>query len=202
MDFQFYEVSDLPVVCIDNYYDNAAVENIMQELKFLNSPYVLKGPESTGSAINVNGKFTKNNSGLFLDKYFSETGAESSILIENRKLWSEDIFEVLRNNHKFWDYLFTSTRNYTLLSYYDDDAHYGEHSDEAVITVCSWFFKEPKAFKGGDFIIKDGPVFECKFNRTVIFPSILKHSVTPVTLQEENKNKKLGRYTITQSLHI
>ena len=66
------------------------------------------------------------------------------------------------------------------------------------MTVISWFFKKPKQFTGGSFVLEGKLEIECVYNRTVIFPSMLTHAVKPISIDEQYKNKNYGRYTLTQ----
>ena len=85
-----------------------------------------------------------------------------------------------------------------MASEYKKGDFYGNHADIYGYTVLVWFFKEPKRFNGGDFMLL-GPnkLIECKHNRLVMIPSYYMHSVTPITMEEKYRNKGLGRYTLT-----
>ena len=69
-----------------------------------------------------------------------------------------------------------------------------------------WFYKEPKKFEGGDlefpdYETADGiPKVEVRNNRILIFPSIIRHAVTTISMKEEDMGKKLGRFCMTFGL--
>ena len=67
----------------------------------------------------------------------------------------------------------------------------------------TWLYQEPKKFVGGDlFLGPDGNFddikIDCVNNRTLIFPSMIPHTVDMIKMEEQYLNKKQGRYVITQ----
>ena len=79
--------------------------------------------------------------------------------------------------------------------------------------MCTWLYKEPKGFYGGDFILNPKETdlsnemyptktIELKNNRSVIFPGMILHGVTPVKMNKQFANTKfdVGRFTITNFL--
>jgi hypothetical protein len=202
MKLEVYTVSDLPVVVIDDFYNTSALKKVWSEILFLSSGDKLKDPEDTGSAFDndSNGKLLKKkNKGAFLDEVYFKREF-SDILEENKKMWSGEFIDALIEVHPFFRYLTVITRDHTLLSYYEDSDYYAAHKDEAIISVCNWFYKGEKEFSGGSLTFDNKLTIDCKHNRSVIFPSILFHEVDPVILPQEKKNSGLGRYTLTQLL--
>lgn len=194
-------VSGLPVVVIDDYYDDQAVEKIWREIEFYSSQNNLKTPEHTGSATSVSSdgsvSFLKQNKGIYLDQIYLDRNF-SCILTENRKTFSQSVIQKLVDIHIIFKYLQNVNKDCTLLSYYENSDYYKPHTDNSVITIVSWFYKEPKNFQGGVLQIENQLEIQCLFNRTVIFPSMLHHAVTPVTIADEHLGKNFGRYTLTQ----
>lgn len=201
MIFNHYIIKDLPVVVIDNYYDKDAEEKIWREIQFYSNDDKMLLPEHTGSAFTKddggNKVYKKQNKGLYLDDVYSNRNV-SDILRENRKLWYPEFTEKLIEIHTFFRYLNICNSDSTLLSYYEDSDYYHPHHDDSLVTTCTWFYKQPKRFNGGDLIIENELRVACEYNRTVIFPSILIHEVEKVELSSEDKNKNFGRYTLTQ----
>jgi hypothetical protein len=200
MKHEMYRVKNLPVITIDNYYSERVCEKVWQELCFLNNePEKLMSPQNTGSAFTTNENnqkiFFKKNKGIFLDEVYIDRSI-SNILVANRKIF--DDAEKLIDIDIFFRYIKESTKDKTLVQYYEDSDYYEYHSDIAVITAITWFYKTPKTFTGGELIFEDGPSIECNFNRTVIFPSILRHSVNQTCVPNNLVGKNFGRYSITQ----
>ena len=200
MKYELYKVENLPVVVIDNYYSERVYEKIWQELSFLNNePEKLLLPENTGSAYttNENGQkiFSKKNKGIFLDEVYIDRSI-SNILVANRKIF--DVAEKLIDVDIFFRYVKESTRDKTLVQYYEDSDYYGYHCDKSVMTAITWFYKTPKMFTGGELVFENGPKIECNFNRFVIFPSILRHSVNKTCVPNNLLGENYGRYSISQ----
>jgi len=85
-----------------------------------------------------------------------------------------------------------------MISYFENSDYYEPHHDCACITVLSWLYREPRRFSGGDLIIENDLKVDCLNNRTIVFPSILKHEVTKIRMDKRDMNQNLGRFCITQ----
>ena len=99
-----------------------------------------------------------------------------------------------------------TNRDYSFVSYYEDGDYYEMHQDHAIMTCLTWFFKEPRRFEGGDLEI-DLPNnskyrIPLRNNTCVIFPSPIKHAVTPIKMDAKYKGKQMGRFTLTQFISI
>ena len=190
-----------PFLQIENLYDEDELKLIWQELDFLNYPNKLKIPEKTGTALNEESLPLKKNKGLFLDTIYSEREL-SNILIVNRRLFDSQILDIFSELSFGYQSIKHTNDDSTLISYYENADYYKPHEDTAMYTAVTWFFKEPKAFIGGDFYFSDYNVkIEVQNNMMVLFPSFVKHSVDEIIL----KNKSLsgyGRYAMTQFVYI
>ncbi len=206
MKIVYNEVKKLPVVYIDNFYDDDACEQIWQELCYFNCELdKFKSATYTNSAFEVvDGEkiSLKDNSGLFLDDLYAQDDRNNSaILKSNRKVFSEQVMSNLVELHYFFNYIKCSTVDITLLNYYEESQYYLPHRDAATVTALSFFYQNPKSFSGGCLIIDNELRIECTYNRFVVFPSILLHEVTPVSMASEMRDKNFGRYSITQFIH-
>jgi hypothetical protein len=205
MKISYYEVKKLPVIVIDNFYGDDSCQQIWQELCFLNNnPDKFKTPENTGSAYDtVDGKkvMLKDNLALGLDIVYLDRRV-SSILTENRKIFSEAMLLELEHLHYFFKFVRHANKDATLVNYYEDEHYYLPHRDDSTITTLTFFYQTPKSFTGGDLIIENELRIECLYNRFVIFPSILLHEVKAVSMPYELKGKNFGRYSITQLMSI
>jgi hypothetical protein len=204
MIFNYYEINKFPVVVIDEFYDLEASEKIWDEMCFLNndSRKMLGDPESTGSAYdldsNGNPIFLKQLKALYLDDVYQGNRTISNILLENRKIFSPEVVDKLIELHPFFKYLSLANHDTTILNYYENSDHYLPHVDLSIITALTWFYKKPKAFLGGELVIENELTVDCNYNRMVIFPSMLRHEVKPVTLHREFLNQNYGRFSISQ----
>jgi Rps23 Pro-64 3,4-dihydroxylase Tpa1-like proline 4-hydroxylase len=204
MNFSWHKVKDLPIVVIDNFYDNAACQKIWQELEFLNYDKKLeKDSSKTGSATHKleSGEVValRKNKSVFLDDVYAKREF-SNILNENRKLFFPDVVLPLIKYHYFFNYFMELNYDSTLLNYYENSDFYKSHRDVAVITAITWFYKTPKKFLGGDLILENELKIECGNNRTVIMPSCINHAVEPIYMEEQHLEQGFGRYSISQFL--
>ena len=173
---------------------------IFDELNFVNNPYLMRGPEQTGSSYN-DGRLKKQNKGLFLSDLFVDVNS-SSIWRCSRKIFNKDTIEYSKLHLSNTSVLSTNFSS-ILYSYYENADHYKSHRDSSVVTVLFWFFQEPKRFYGGDLKFDDtGEVIKVENNTMIMFPSWANHSVSEVKMNDRFLNKKLGRYCISMFLNI
>ena len=194
-----------PYILIDEFYDKKEEELIWQELEFYSGKYVNADQDTSGNRpkaldrVSEAGKLRNSSNRIYLDQVYTQGSRHfSNILNVYGKITSEDVMKVVRDNMPTAPILEHSNYDLSQISYYDSGDFYGNHADIYGYTVLVWFFKEPKRFNGGDFMLL-GPnkLIECKHNRLVMIPSYYMHSVTPITMEEKYRNKGLGRYTLT-----
>lgn len=188
-------INKYKVIILDNFYEQHEYDAILNECLFLSKENKLLPPEKTGQ-LTPN---MKSNSGIFIDVVYSNRNF-SDILKYNRKIFNPSLVQQLIDIDIIFRQIKNSNKDNSLLSYYSQNDYYKSHHDESNITVISWFFKEPKSFKGGNLFFEDDENLsvECKNNRTVIFPSFLRHAVGPVEISAEMNNKQFGRFSLTQ----
>jgi hypothetical protein len=197
---KYFEVKKLPIVVIDNFYNEKELSLIMNEINLLHQTNEFMTPEESGSAFNlINGEkiYKKNNVGIVLDDIYSNRNI-SNILTVNRKIFSDDLIKELIDLHYFFKILKILNYDITKLHYYSNNSDYKMHYDDCIISATSWFYNYPKKFIGGNLLFEDNVEVECIHNRTAIFPSILNHCVTQVVLNENESNEKNGRYSVNQ----
>lgn len=187
----------------ENFYSEEELKLIWEEIDRLSTEdNLLLSPEETGSAevdIGSETKILKANKGVWLNGLHPDRKI-TNILNITRKLY-EPRFISPQSSWFFKDINFN--RDVTLLSYYEDGDHYLKHNDCSYITACTWLYKEPKQFLGGEFCFSDYDIkISCKNNSCIVFPSNIWHSVNKVYIPDEFKNKGLGRYCITQFVSV
>jgi len=183
----------IPFLIIDDTYTKEEQIQIYSELDFFVDK--LLEPTKTGSATDKNGN-KKNNNGVFLDEVFANRKF-SNILNLNRKLFNSDVKHNLFKCHHAFELFNNTNYDTTLLSYYNNGGSYFSHKDSAVITIITWFFKQPKNFLGGNFKFTDyGLDIELKNNRSVVFFSSYAHEVSEVTLLDKTAPFS-GRFTLS-----
>lgn len=195
----YKEINKLPVLVIDNFFDKEDQKLILQELKFLTPK--LYDPSKTGTAKDENGVIMKKNKAIFLDTTYSDRNV-SDILNLTKNIFSRSNMELYKEYHPFFNYVSMANADGTIVSYYEHSDNYAAHCDSAIITALFWFYEEPKCFKGGDLILNNELVVECKSNRLLLFPSAMLHEVSPVSMKTQDLNQCKGRYTITKLMSI
>lgn len=205
MKIEVYKSKDLPIVVIDNFFNDVGCNLIWNELLYLNDgTNKMRTAEYTGGGYKIidNKKiFSKNNIGTVLDKVYLDKSM-SNILTETRKIYDPNLVDGLVQAHKFFKFITNVNNDSTKVHYFEDGSYYKPHHDASLITVIYYFFKEPKTFSGGDLIFENELTIESKNNRCLIFPSILTHEVTEVSIPAESKGLGLGRYAISQFMFI
>ena len=183
---------------VDEWYDEEEYLNTLEECKFLIN-YGLD-PSQTGAAVDENNNILKNNKALFIREFFQNIN--DSIIFKCRdKLYST--IDFLISVDPIYSYLRDTDCESLLVSYYEDSSYYKPHHDKSVFTTLTWLYDKPRAFGGGNLILRDKndnivEEIECVANRAVIFPSFITHEVTNVVMDKEEMGKKKGRFTVTQ----
>jgi hypothetical protein len=199
----YKKCQDLPIVVVDDFYNIDELKLIWQELDFLSVPGKMQEPEFTGSGSYVNDDgetvYKKKNLGICLDHVYSDRGV-SNILSINRKIFMKDFREQMSTLHSFFRFMNKTNKDISKIHYFTDQDHYLDHDDDSVITVVTYFNKNPKQFTGGDLIFEEDITIETKNNRLVMFPSILRHQVSTITLPTDSDNN--GRYALSQFLYV
>ena len=189
----------IPYIIIDDLYNENELSMIWEELNFLCYPMKFSFPTKNESATDQRGNILKNNKLLYIDTIYTDR-KYSNILNINRKIFKKEIMP----NHPHWIIKNNMiTIDSTLISYYENGAYYKKHQDTSSLTALTWFYKSPKKFSGGDLILSlddEDIIIEVKNNKCVIFPSIIHHTVTDVSMNEEDEGKLYGRICMTQFL--
>jgi len=186
-----------PYITFYDVYTRSELNSLWQELDFLCNQRIFT--DTRGAVHPDTGKPLSNNLSVWIDTLYSERNT-SNILFHNRKLFNN--YNSIVKSHPHWFFKnFDCGDDSTLLSYYENSHNYDYHVDNAYATALTWFYKKPKAFSGGDLLLKvDDNILtiEVRDNFTIIFPSTITHSVTKVSLDEMYSHKHMGRFCMTQ----
>lgn len=198
----FKENPVFPFLLIDDFYNEKEEKLIWQELDFYTIDKFIsnKDDKTLLRAVDEKTGKSKNSSyRIYLDQVYQANSRHvSNILTLYKKIISEEIKEVYKGITPAWKLLDWSDRDLSQISYYDEGDRYDSHADVYGCSVMIWFYREPKRFKGGDFYFDDpNTKVVCKHNRLLMFPSYYMHSVTPVTMEKEYREKGFGRYALT-----
>jgi len=186
-------------IVVENLWTDEERKEMFDEMLFLENKALFKPPEETGGAVYEDGTNRKRNTGIFIDEVF-QSREYSDILKHNRKVFS------LFDNKKVKESWYYDGLNFnadsTLVSYYEDACYYDSHRDMNVVTAVSWFFKEPKKFKGGEISFPEHNLtFEVTNDLTILFPANVNHSVSEISIDDEYKGKQYGRFCMSQFMN-
>ena len=182
----------IPYMLVKNYFSEDDIEHMFRELKFLTPKMEFQ------DGTNLPTKDHKKNVQINLDKLY-ENRDTSNILNVMNKIYNDgeliSNLEIASWFYEVWGY--TNNDN-TFVAYYENTDYYKAHWDSSITTILRWFYREPKKYTGGDLTFTEsGEKIKCKHNRMIMFPGYYLHEVDPIKMEEEHKNKNLGRYTLT-----
>lgn len=193
----------------DNWFSPEEEKRIWQELEFYTHKDKFHRAETSGNvATNDQGQYLGEHFRIQVDSSYTRQAkidGISDILRHTNKFQNPELHRALENASKLYAKTFMQTNvTYSLLSYYENNDYYKPHHDIFFWTALIWFFKEPKAFTGGDLIFPEFNNYriECKHNRMLMFPCYYLHGVETIKIPKDKLNKGLGRYTITHFFHF
>lgn len=192
-----------PLMVVNNFYNQFELEMIWKELDFYTAPNKLLPAENYGGVIgHTNAK------ALLLDDIYRDRTKEkekanfrnvSNILTINRKLFNCGILDTFSKIHGCVSIANDTNWDVTKVRYYHDGEYYDPHIDKPFqFLAFSYFYKEPKKFKGGDLEFpKYDMKIPCDNNSMVIFPGWVEHGVRKVKIKDSDYYDGWGRYAIT-----
>jgi hypothetical protein len=194
-------ISPIPYLEVTDIFKPKKYQEVLNELKWLESGSVFGGPERTGTARRQDGTVKKNNRGVFLNQFYADLSL-SPLNVAIKQSYPY-IFN-FKNSHQNWYlnlYSQTQMQGGALISYYEESNYYESHADHSTYTFLFWIWDESdgKKFTGGDLKFTDFDIeIECKNNCGVVFPGPINHEVSKIEMPEEYKGKGLGRFAISE----
>ena len=184
-----------PHLIIKNFYDNKELKLIWEELNFYTKDKKLFEAKEFGGVVDKT-----NSKAIWLDKVFStKYRSLSNILTVNRKIFDSRILEIFSEIHDCCSIAKYSNSDHTKVRYYHNDEYYEPHTDTFIqFLAFTYFYKEPKKFKGGElFFPKYNYSFTCDNNSLIMFPGWVEHGVSKVVIENSDYFDGYGRYAIT-----
>lgn len=181
-------------ILIRDLYSKEELKLMWRETEFLFEK--LGDENATSAATDEAGSRKKSGKGVFLDDVY-KTRAVSDLLNISRKIFhcEEMNNEIEKMNSIFFEYYKKTNWDSTMLQYYEDGHYYKQHVDESIFTAIYTFYKEPKCFDGGDlYFEKYDYTLPIRNNQLILFPSIVSHGVTEVTMKKPGYMN--GRFSI------
>ena len=184
-----------PHMIVKNFYNESELKLIWEELDFYTKDGKLFDANEFGGVVDKT-----NSKAIWLDKVFDKKYRNlSNILKVNRKIFDSAVLGAFSSVHdccsiaKFCNYDVTKVR------YYHDGDYYEPHTDKTVQFLgFSYFYREPKKFKGGELIFpKYDYTFSCDNNSLIMMPGWVEHGVSKVSIKDSDYFDGYGRYAIT-----
>jgi hypothetical protein len=182
MNIDFIETkNNCPIVIVDNFYELSEVKLIKEELISLHEVSKLGIHTNYDVDKDEDGIPKQKSNSLFLDDVFIRDRSLSKILSINKKLFTnEELKQVLLEKSLFFNYIYESNKDTTLVNFYSVGGFYKKHKDATCFTALSFFELEP--FLGGDLLFPDYAVkIPSLEGRMVIFPGFLPHTAEEIT---------------------
>ena len=192
-----------PLMVVNNFYNEFELELIWKELDFYTAPNKLLPAKNYGGVVGYT-----NAKALLLDDIYRDRTKEkekanfrnvSNILTLNRKLFNCGVLDTFSEIHGCVSLANQTNWDVTKVRYYHDGEFYDPHTDKPYqFLAFSYFYKEPKKFKGGDLEFPQYDMkISCDNNSTVIFPGWVEHGVRKVKINDSDYFDGWGRYAIT-----
>lgn len=180
MDVSFIDITNnFSIPIIDNFYSETELEKIKGELKLLSALAELKVFTNKAAKDEEDNSKQKSNS-FFLDDLYVNKRDLSKVLNINRKLFSSELKTKLVEKSLFYDHIFHSDFDTTLLNFYGPTDYYKPHRDNSCFTALTFFKLEE--FSGGNLVFPEYEIgIEAVENRLVIFPGFILHGSEEVT---------------------
>lgn len=188
-----------PHIIIHDFYDDEELKLIWEELDFYTKPGKLLDAKGFGGVVDKT-----NSHALMLDDIYPAAYRRvSNILEANRKLFTSGVLDAFAQCHDCCSIAPKVNSDFTKVRYYHDGEYYQPHTDQAVMFLAfSYFYKEPKRFKGGELSFpRYEKLLTCDNNMTIIFPGWVEHGVTKVEIKDSDYFDGYGRYAITNFMN-
>jgi hypothetical protein len=195
----------VPLMIVKNFYLHEELDLIWKELEFLNHPRKSLPSIETGSnGLDPISKLplTKSNS-FFLNEIYKNEDV-SDILHLGKKIFDIGFVNAFCSLSPLLGHYRLARKVYTKIKYYDVGEYYRGHHDDARFTVCTYFFKEPKSFTGGNLHFDEyNYTIPIENNMAVFFVGSIVHSSTEIVGKDKNGCPKgFGKYVMNQFIDL
>jgi len=191
MNIDFIKKGALEYIVIDKFYTKKELDLIYKELNLL-FPHAQTAAH-TNAAKDENNITKKNCLGVFLDDFYDNERAKSSILEFNRKIFNIKLVEKLAIFNAYFKHMNYCNADYTLINYYKDSEHYLPHHDKSILTAITTF--QIGNFEGGDFCFTEyNEAIKYKENRCIIFTGCLEHEAKPIAADKNSYRISMAQF--------
>jgi len=187
----------IPYLLVKNYFDDADIELMLKELRFLTPKMAYEPPNNLPDG-------TKQNNQIGLDGLYNNREASNILNVMDKIYDDSKLIQTLNDMswfYRVWEY---TNLDQTFVAYYEDSDYYKAHRDIAIVSMMYWLWEEPKSFTGGNIHLTDYDIeIPLERNQLMIIPSSIHHAVDPITMIDNNKKLSgMGRYCIARFLKM
>lgn len=197
-----------PMMIVYNFYNEAELNLIWKELDFYTAPNKLLDAKKYGGVVDRTNAKALLLDDIYLDKTNEKEKTNfrniSNILTMNRKIFNCGVLDTFSEIHDCVGLANQANWDITKVRYYHNDEYYDPHTDSPFqFLAFSYFYKEPKKFKGGDLQFPKYKMnLPCENNSLIIFPGWVEHGVRRVKIEDSDYYDGYGRYAITSFFGI
>ena len=200
----------IPYMVIDDWYTDIELKAIWSEIDFYTNGRdlkdVLRADETIVARDDDTNKSLAESYRWYPNQYYNmNQGNLSPIFRFSSKLRCEELHNAFKDVYPWYNMFLSTNFSTPMVSYYEGGDYYKPHYDSFMYTQLIWLTKKPKLWTDGNLYVepiehkKEKILF--KNNRSVIFPSMMRHSVDPIQWKEKPKESGYGRYTVTYFMY-
>jgi len=184
-----------PHLIINDFYNEKELKLIWEELSFYTKPGKFLEAKYFGGIVNKTNSHALALDGVYREEYRNL----SNILTVNRKLFDTELLKTFSDIDDCCSIALTSNWDITKVRYYHHDEYYEPHTDrDFQFLAFSYFYKEPKKFRGGEVYFPDYDYeIPCNNNSMIILPGWVQHGVRKVNIEDSDYYDGYGRYCIS-----
>jgi Rps23 Pro-64 3,4-dihydroxylase Tpa1-like proline 4-hydroxylase len=184
-----------PHLIINDFYNEKELKLIWEELSFYTKPGKFLEAKYFGGIVNKTNSHALALDGVYREEYRNL----SNILTVNRKLFDTELLKTFSDIDDCCSIALTSNWDITKVRYYHHDEYYEPHTDrDFQFLAFSYFYKEPKKFRGGEVYFPDYDYeLPCNNNSMIILPGWVQHGVRKVNIEDSDYYDGYGRYCIS-----
>jgi hypothetical protein len=195
----------VPLMVVRNIYTPEELSLIWRELEFLNcSRKSLPSTETGSNGVDPVSALPLTNSKSFHLNEIYKNENVSDILHLNKKIFDIGFVNAFCSLSPLLGHYRITRKMHTKIKYYDVGEYYRGHRDDSRFTVCTYFFKEPKLFTGGDLHFDEyNYTIPVENNMAVFFVGSVIHSSTDIARQDNNTlTTGFGKYVMNQFIEL
>lgn len=184
---------------IKDIYSKTELEQVWQELDFIETSDYVKLPQARNTAVQQNGSPIAKRKCVFLANMFVNYQQTLKVYRHLSKLKKD---ETIRKEGILGKIFLDTNSASTLVSYYKEGDFYKSHYDSSVVTLMVHLWRGKREFTGGDLYFEeyDNYKYVPQNNCALIIPGSIKHGLDEI-FSTDNNNTNTKRICISVFLN-